>query len=242
MDDFLKGIYYFLSGWKLIFQPGLRRFILIPLLINILFFIGFFFLISFYFSEFNGWFTHYLPTWLQWASIVLWILFFIAFLLVFIYSFVTVTNLIAAPFNSVLSEKVEFYLTGVRLEQRNLYENIKDIPRTILRQLAILGYYFPYALFFLILFLIPLIQVIAPLLWFLFNAHIAVLIYMDFPTDLHRISLKETRIFLKQNRIMSLGFGTSVLIATMIPVLNLFVIPAAVAGATKFWVREYKIR
>lgn len=31
-----SGFYYFSQGWKLISQPGIRRFVLLPLLVNIL--------------------------------------------------------------------------------------------------------------------------------------------------------------------------------------------------------------
>lgn len=31
-----SGLYYFSQGWKLITQPGIRRFVILPLLVNIL--------------------------------------------------------------------------------------------------------------------------------------------------------------------------------------------------------------
>ena len=239
MHNPLLGIYYLAAGFNLIFKPGLRRFIVVPLFINIAIFIGLFFLMRVYMSEFNSWFTHYLPTWLYWLSGFLWFLFFISFFLVFVYSFVAITNVIAAPFNSVLAEKVEIYLTGKALPKKKLRENITDVPRAIFRQLAILGYYLPRVAFILLLFFIPVIQTVATFLWFLFNAWVTTLMYIDFPSDNHRVSLREVHIFLKQKRLLSLSFGVSVLIVAMIPILNFFIIPAACAGATKLWIEEY---
>lgn len=31
-----SGFYYFSQGWKLVSQPGIRRFVILPLLVNIL--------------------------------------------------------------------------------------------------------------------------------------------------------------------------------------------------------------
>ncbi|NAK95094.1 sulfate transporter CysZ, partial [Escherichia coli] len=31
-----SGFYYFAQGWKLVSQPGIRRFVILPLLVNIL--------------------------------------------------------------------------------------------------------------------------------------------------------------------------------------------------------------
>ena len=40
MGDFIQGSRYLLSGFKLINQPGVRRFAYIPILINTLLFAG----------------------------------------------------------------------------------------------------------------------------------------------------------------------------------------------------------
>lgn len=240
MNTPTAGISYLFAGFELITKPGIKRFVIIPLMINIVLFIGLFFLTRHFMSEFNHWFESLLPSWLHWLSAILWILFFISFFLIFVYTFVTIANLIAAPFNSLLAEKVELYLAGSIPESRSLVENIKDVPRILGRQFSILGYYLPRALLILILFFVPIVQAFAAIIWFLFNAWFMTLTYIDYPTDNHKIPLRDVRQWLKQRRLTSYGFGVSVLIATMIPVLNFFTIPAAVAGATKFWIEEGK--
>jgi CysZ protein len=232
------GMSYLIDGFALISKPGLRRFVIIPLMINILLFAGLFFLLRHFVVEFNLWFASHLPAWLHWLSAVLWILFFISFFIIIVYTFVTFANIISAPFNSFLAEKVELYLTGVIPEDRSLMDNIKDIPRIIGRQLAIIGYYLPRALLLLILFFIPVVQAVAAILSFLFHGWFMTLTYIDYPTDNHRVPMRDVRVWLHQRRWAALGFGVSVLVCSMIPVLNCFVIPAAVAGATKFWVEQ----
>ncbi len=231
------GIGYFFAGFGLIFKPGLKRFVAIPVIINVLLFVGLFFLLKYFTALFNHWFEGFLPHWLHWLSAIIWVLFFLSFLMIFTYTFVALTNIIAAPFNGLLAEKVEFYLTGKLNEQpQGFAANIKAIPRSIGRQLAILGYYLPRALLLLVLFLVPVVHFVVPFLWFLFNAWFMALTYIDYPTDNHRIDLRTARQWLDERRFVSYGFGISVLLITMIPVLNFFVVPAAVAGATKFWV------
>ena len=236
----MHGMRYVLDGFELITKPGLRRFVIIPILINMLLFIGMFFALRHFMSEFSAWFTGFLPAWLHWLSILLWLLFLASYIVVFLYTFVTFANLVSAPFNSFLSEKVELYLTGSIPEPRSLWGNIKDVPRIVGRQMAILGYYLPRALVLLLLFFVPVIQAIAPILFFIFHAKLMALTYIDYPTDNHRIPMRDVRVWLAQKHWVSLGFGVMVLVATMIPVLNFFMMPAAVAAATKCWLEESK--
>ncbi len=237
-----NGFYYLLEGFKLLKQPGIKRFVIIPLLINITLFCGFFFLARHFFAEAHLWVMAHLPTWLQWLGGILWVIFFIGFFLVFIYTFVAVTNLISAPFNAFLAEKVEFHLTGKTLEEKTLWENIKDTPRILARQFSLIGYYLPRALVLLIFFFVPIIQIFAAMLWFVFNAWFMTLQYLDYPTDNHRIALTNVHAWLWQNRLLSLTFGMGILIACMIPILNFLIVPAAVAGATKLWVDRNQTR
>ncbi|VVC75671.1 Sulfate transporter CysZ [Aquicella siphonis] len=238
MNNLVIGAGYLFDGFKLITRRGLRRFVIIPLLINVMLFVGMFFLLRHFVIQFDQWFAQLLPSWLQWLSSVLWLIFFLSFFIIILYTFFTLANIVSAPFNSFLAEQVELYLTGKVPEERGLADNLRDIPRIIARQLSIIGYYIPRALLILILFFIPVVQAAAAVVSFLFHAWLMTLTYMDYPTDNHRVSMPDVRAWLNVRRFSSLGFGVSVLVCSMIPVLNCFTIPAAVAGATKFWIEE----
>ena len=58
--------------------------------------------------------------------------------------------------------------------------------------------------------------------------------------DNNQISFAQMRKLLGQKRLSALSFGTVTMLFTMVPVLNFLAMPAAVAGATLFWVEEYK--
>ncbi len=230
------GFHYLIEGFKLLKEPGLKRFVLIPLMINIVLFIGLYILARHFFAEFEQWLIGFLPSWLQWLKSILWVTFFMSFLLMVTYTFVVITNVISAPFNSFLAEKVEYHLTGKIFPSKTWMENIKDVPRILLRQLSLIGYYLPRALVLLIFFFVPVIHFIAAILWFAFNAWFMTLQYLDYPTDNHKIPLSHAHTWVWQHRLLSLSFGTGILVVTLIPILNFFIVPAAVAGATKLWV------
>jgi CysZ protein len=237
VNDFFKGMHYFATGFKLILQPGLKRFIILPLIINISLFAALLLGSSYLFNEFNHWILTFLPSWLQWLGNILWIIFFIGFFLFILFSFVILANLIAAPFNSILAEKVAVHLTGkIPLEQ----SLTKEITRSIRRQWDIIKYYVPRACVLFLLFFIPLIQIFSPLLSFSFNAWCMALQYIDYPTDNAHLAFATVRRELQQKKSLTFGFGLILLLLTMIPLINCIVMPAAVAGATALWIKEFE--
>ena len=62
--------------------------------------------------------------------------------------------------------------------------------------------------------------------------------YIDYPADNNKMSWQDMLAWLRAKRWQSLGFGGSVYLALLVPFANILVMPAAVAGATLFWVRE----
>ncbi|MEK1838714.1 MAG: EI24 domain-containing protein, partial [Pseudomonas sp.] len=85
---------------------------------------------------------------------------------------------------------------------------------------------------------IPVVNIIAAPLWLLFGVWMMAIQYIDYPADNHKLGWNEMLAWLRQKRWQSLGFGGSVYLVLLIPVVNILMMPAAVAGATLFWVRE----
>ena len=235
---------YFFQGFELIKTKGLKRFVLFPLAINlILFSAGFYYL----YGEIGGavvWMTDLIPDWewLAWLktglSYVIWPIAVITILLMFALLFGTLANWIAAPFNGLLAEKVEQHLTGQPMDDTGLLDAFKDIPRTLGRELAKLIYYVPRAIGFLLLFFI--LPVFGQILWFLFSAWMMAIQYCDYPCDNHKISFRDMKRLLLNNRNQSFSFGIAVSVFSLIPIVNFLVMPVAVCGATAYWVRELK--
>lgn len=240
MSNPLAGANYLLRGLKLLLKPGIRAYVIIPLLINCLMFI---ILINYGAHQFGGMLDHLMqkiPDWLHWLSWLLWLLFGFSILLIVFFSFSLLCNFIGAPFNGLLAEAVEQYLTKSKLDAPpfSLGKFIAEIPATIANEGKKIVYFLLWAIPFLILFIIPGINVAAPVLWFLFSAWILALQYTDYPMANHQIHFAQQRKQLRSKTLRTMGFGSGVSIATLIPVANFIVMPAAVAGATIYWVEQ----
>ncbi len=234
----LSGAGYFFKGFKLIRLKGVRRFVFIPLLVNIsLFSLAFYFM----FLQLDGYMT-LLDNWLwggfKWLSTLLWPLMVITVLVVFSFLFSTIANWIAAPFNGLLAEKIEAILTGSENTNGSFIDVVKDIPRTLNREWQKLSYYLPRAIGFFILMLV--LPILGQIIWFLFTAWMMAVQYKDYPFDNHKISFTEMRNNLKKNKNLSYSFGISVAIFAMLPLINLVVMPVAICGATALWVDNYR--
>ncbi len=237
----IDGAGYLMRGLNLITKPGIRPFVLIPLVINILVFS---LLIWLGIDQFELLMDRFLPgdeSWLSWLRWLLWPLFAIAILLIVFYTFTVIANLIAAPFNGLLAEKVERYLGGEPLQQTGgMKQLMKDVIPSLLSELRKMVYFLLRAIPLLLLFVIPLVNLAAPFLWLAFSAWFLALEYGDYPMANHGLAFKEQHRRLKQTRLTALVFGGSLTLMMMVPLLNFLAMPAAVAGSTVFWHERLK--
>ncbi|WP_437881108.1 sulfate transporter CysZ [Pseudomonas sp. LRF_L74] len=235
----LSGPGYLSEGLKLVLSPGLRLFVLLPLGINLILFIG---LIGVAVQQFGGWvdgFMPSLPNWLSFLEYIIWPLFVLLVLVILFFTFTLLANLIAAPFNGFLAEKVEVVVRGHdHFPPFSWGELMAMIPRTVGRELRKLGYFLPRAIPLLILTFIPVLNLVAAPLWILFGIWMMAVQYIDYPADNNKMSWQDMLAWLREKRWQSLSFGGIVYLALLVPGLNILMMPAAVAGATLFWVRE----
>ncbi|HCM47050.1 MAG TPA: sulfate transporter CysZ [Colwellia sp.] len=233
-----SGASYFIKGFSLIRQKGIRRFVFIPLAINVLLFSFAFYFVYLELNNYMESIIAWLPSWLNWLSIVLWPLAVLTVLVIFSFIFSTVANWLAAPFNGLLSEKMEAILSGQKVPPGDMLDIAKDIPRTLSREWQKLSYYLPRAIgFFIILCFLP---IFGQIIWFLFIAWMMAIQYKDYPFDNNKISFTQMKDILKKNKGLSYSFGITVAVFSMIPIVNLVVMPVAICGATALWVDYYQ--
>jgi len=236
-----NGLHYFARGWNLVHMRGIRRYVIVPLLVNVLLLGGAFYWLFRRLGEWIPQLLSHVPDWLQWLSYLIWPLSVISIVLGFGYFFSTLANLIAAPFCGLLAEQLEGQLTGRPLPDSGWMGLLKDLPRIMKRELQKLGYYLPRALGLLLLYFIPGFgQIVAPVLWFLFSAWMLSVQYCDYPFDNHKVSFPHMRTALRRHKVANMQFGAMVSLFTMIPILNLVIMPVAVCGATAMWVDRYR--
>lgn len=232
-----SGASYFIKGFELIRTPGLKRFVVLPLSINLIMFSLAF---AYLFNQMEGWINlvlGMLPDFLSWVDVILWPLAVVVVLVSASFLFSTVMNWIAAPFNGLLAEQVEKYLTGQTLDSGGVLDLVKDTPRMLGRELTKVLYYLPRALLFLALLFIP---AIGTFLWFGFTAWMMAIQYLDYPFDNHKVPFGQMRKALSSRKYESFTFGMSVSVFAMIPIVNLIVMPVAVCGSTAMWVDKYR--
>ncbi|MDH5737709.1 MAG: sulfate transporter CysZ [Gammaproteobacteria bacterium] len=233
----MNGLDCFFKGFRLIFSSGLKRYIIIPLIINIMLFSG---MVYYAYSLFDGWISwliDWLPEFLYFLSWFLWVMFYVTLLGFTFYTFTIIANIIAAPFNAVLAVQVEKKERGGQLYHPRI-SWYQLVYRTLAREAGKLLYYLPRLIGLVILTVLPLINLIAPLLWILFGAWMMTIQYADYAADNNGKSFLQLRIAMSRQKTDSLTFGLAVYILMFIPLVNLLVIPASVAGATVFWINN----
>jgi CysZ protein len=237
--NFAHGASYLTRGARMLTHPALRLFVIIPLLINIVIF-GSLISIGFsYLTELMDSMLSKLPEWLDFIEWILWPLIFITVSLITGYLFTAVALIIASPFNSLLAEKAEELITGREVASlEGIRAALMEIPRAIVREIVKLLYYVPMAAFVLLLTFIPGLNAISPVLWFLLGAWMMSIQFVDYPMDNHQLGFADVKEAVRSRRLSSMGFGGLVALCTSIPIVNFFVVPAAVVGATILWTRE----
>ncbi|MBF0098445.1 MAG: sulfate transporter CysZ [Magnetococcales bacterium] len=237
----MLGSSYPLRGLALLKQPGIRPFVIIPVTINtVLFAAGLSLFLSHLFAM-TDWVNGFLPSWLHWIQWLLAPLLTLAVATTLFFTFSMVTNLIAAPFNTLLAEQVEWQLTG-RYPNATPLSTAALLKKTVpllWNELNKILYTLAWMIPVLVLFILPLINVAAPFFWLLYSAWMLAIQYLDLPMGNHDWSGKTVRQQLRQQRALSLGFGAMALLLNTIPILNFLAMPATVVGATLMWVEQF---
>ncbi|KAF3977131.1 MAG: sulfate transporter CysZ [Methylococcales symbiont of Iophon sp. n. MRB-2018] len=214
----------FIRGVKLLSSPQLRKYLLIPVLINLVLYSIAFTLAYLYLSDLID---QIIPRWLLWLEWLIWPIFFISFLVIGFFSFTIFANIIASPFYSQLSVKTWQLISA---QQSNIKE--QAVRQVILAEIKRAAYLLSRMLALLILFIIPLINLIAPLLWGLFGAWGIALEFMAYPLENQGLLFEQQKQQAKSQRWAMLSFGGIVMLGLSIPVINLIVAPVAVITAT----------
>jgi CysZ protein len=211
------------KGLKLLSDPKLRTFIIIPILINLVLYSIALALGYYYVEELI---TQFIPSWLQWLNWILLPLFFIIFFVLSFFSFTVLANLIASPFYGLLAARTQAIISG----DAQVVE--QPLAQVMVGELKRVGYIITRLLPLLILFFIPVINVIASFVLAIFGAWCLAMEYMAYPLENEGLLFVEQKELLKTVRLGALSFGGTTMLGLTLPVINIVVGPAAVIGAT----------
>ena len=236
---FLRGFSYPLRAAKFLAKkPGLVKYMAIPFAINVLVFS-----LSVYFGlgMFEGLLETYAPSTEVWYGVILYYLAWTVALLlttvVVFFSFTVFGNLIASPFNELLSERTEALKVGSAPDEKfsagRFWKEAKNALFVEVKKMAV---FISGMLLLLAINLLPgigslIYAVLAPL----FTLFFLVVEYLAFVLMRKQLSFAEQRRYVTQRPLMMLGFGCGVFCLLAIPFLQFFCIPLAVVGATLLW-------
>ena len=235
MRNFISGIKDFFSGLNALFSMrALWSCVWIPLLINIMVYIlvaglGIYFfvdLLDMLLPGGEGW----LMTLLR---VILWMLFSLVVFIALLFTFFAVANLIASPFNDVLSKRYEAITSKASFKAGEELTISASLYQEVKRLILYLCLFICLFIITMIISAIPVLNFTIPLLWIVFTALMIAFEFLSFPMDRRGARFSDKTAWLKKNFLRSVGFGVAAYFSLFIPFLNFFVIPTAVVAATK---------
>jgi len=239
LTHFSRGFFYpFLAGRFLMNHPGLLRFVLIPFLINTLIFS---LTVYFGFGFFDGLVAKYIPEGDAWywllLSYAVWVLAVLVTVVLVFFSFTVIGNLIASPFNDLLSEKTEKMLTGAQADQAfALRVFLQDTKRVVITELKKISFFIAGMVVLLLFNLIPVVGgFLYTGLAFLLTLFFLVVEYLGYILERKRFTFARQRQYIMARKFLMLGFGTGIMAVLAIPFMQFLCIPLGVVGATLLW-------
>ena len=225
-----------IDGITMLKHRSLRGFVLIPLMINVLVFIGLFYWGLDTAFAIQAKLLAWLPDVLHIVSWLVWPFFLLTGLLIMVYGFTTLASILAAPFNAFLCEKVEqlygFPSNNTPLTLDYLGQTVK---RTMIREWQKLRYSVKWWLILLVVLFIPVVNVISPVI----TAWLLAIQYLDLSADNHDLPFTTVISRVKKRPMKTVSFGFAVALMSMIPVLNVLVVSAAACAGTVLWHQHY---
>jgi len=224
------GIGSFFDGIRAARRPGLGRYIWLPALVSLVVIAAGLTLTFGYIGELSAWLTRQLPGWLEFLSMILAPLLYLLGILIGAWLFALLAVLLASPFLGDLSVAVEHAEFGDGPAQvPGLWAGAVS---ALGREARKMGYFLPRALLVFVLTLVPVVNAVAPLVWFAFGAWVLAIQFSDYPGENRSRPFRDTVALLQRNRGAALGYGACATVAMAIPVVNFLLIPGTVAGGT----------
>lgn len=226
------GLAYFIDAVSQAKQPGFKKYLIGPIVINILVFLLIWFGAIHCFNHWVATLKHHLPHYLQWLSTIVWWGFVVLLIIISGYFFSLIAGIIGAPFYGLLAEKTQVEHTHKAISPMSWNEYLMLIPRTFSRVWQWIIYALPRFILVLLITLIPGLNMISGVVWLIFGAWMITIQTMDYALELHELPFKHGPRLLKHQPKYWMGLGLTTQVLMWIPIINLIALPIAVIGAT----------
>jgi len=222
-------------------QNGLKRFFIIPFLLNIIILSAVFY---FSYSFLAPWLNSFAAGDEWYMSVARFlispvVIFLLVVITVIIYSFIG--NIITAPFNEYISEKIELLETGSTGWTGKSPGAAASAKNAALNAAKIILLLAAVNLLLLLLNLLPVIgSIVYAVSSFLANSFFLGLQFFDYPLERRGLSFKEK---IRKGRayfLLVAGLGTGFLLMTYIPIAGFLSLNLAAAGASRLYIDQMK--
>jgi CysZ protein len=235
-SGFITGFSYPLGAWRFLSRnKGLYKYILLPLFINIVVFgAGGYWGVSLLHDFIAGFLPESQAWYWAWLSYILTFVVTIAVLVLAFFSFTVIGNIVAAPFNDLLSEQVEKRLTGRHLQvPADMPDQLVQAVKTVRVEVQKM---FVFLLGLVILFAFNIVPVLGSVIYALLAAFWTILFlaaeYTGYVFSRKGLSFKEQRRIVLNNFGLMVGFGSGIFCVLAVPFVQFVSIPLGVVGAT----------
>ena len=225
----------------MLWRPDIRWLVIMPLLINIILFLSATGFATQWLQDWITTITTSIPEWLQWLAWIIWFLFAILAMAIYAFSFTLLANLIGSPFYGVIAQRV------IATEANSTVGSTSAAAsawQSVVREVQLIVYFVPRTLgvgvVALILSFIPVVNLLAPIIAASWAAWCLCLQYLDYAADTEGVSFVDLRNKVSANRLSSMGFGVSTMVASAVPVVNLVILPASVVAGSLLWCRQHR--
>jgi CysZ protein len=206
---------------------------LMPFLLNVLLFVGFFAAAMY---GFDSWMEELVPAGEAWywaaLSYLAWTLAVVLMLAFQVILFAVVGRILASPFLDILTKRVEQQVLGQRIDFNEM-PIWRSVWRTLVQEAGRLALYLGIILILLLLNLLPVLGSMAySVLTVLVSCFFLACEFMDYPMERRGLKLGGKLAMVWRLKIGWLGFGGSLFLVAMIPLVNLLFLPAAAVGGT----------
>jgi CysZ protein len=222
------GPAYLLEGFRRLRLPRLRRYVLMPVVGNVVIFllaaVCLFFGLDFLLDR-------WLPEGFDWLRYLLFPLVAAAMLAVGMLAFTLLAALLLSPFLGRLAAEVD-QMEGISPPDQPPAGWLAGLRADLGLELRRLAYIATCLLGVLLLGLTPLLNLLVAPVGVLVSSWLLAVEYAGNPLGNHRQSLREQLTLLRSARWTVVGFGLASFGCSLVPIVNFVVVPASVIGIT----------
>lgn len=240
ISDFVTGFRYFFRGLSYLMRhPVLWKFAIAPMGINVVIFGGG---SALFLLKLGSLLDRFVQGEGLWSSVLYFVLatvLVLSFVVAAFYLFTMIGSLIAAPFNSVLSQRTEKLIqaTPGALDEGFWHGAMHAFKTEIKKVLVWVFCLIP----ILLINLLPVIgQMMAAALMLMYTTAGLCFNFMDYTMERHHKGVMERYRILGTRKAMSVGFGTACFVFGLIPLINLMMMPVCVTAGTLLYHGEYR--